>query len=104
MHNTSGLWRGGSTGGPPGSLNRVTDEVGTFCQRLSTDAGYRAAFEERLHAGTLAPQLEAMIWSYAIGKPQQTLEVTSGPSVSLNSLQSDFLTRTTTIRTATRVV
>jgi hypothetical protein len=77
MRNTSGLWRGGSPGRPAGTPNRATREVRAFCQRLVSDPEYRANFEQRCRAGTLAPALEQMVWAYAVGKPQQSLEVTS---------------------------
>ena len=77
MPNTSGLWRGGSPGRPSGARNRVTREAHAFCERLVADPEYRTNFEARWRGGTLPPALEMMVWSYAIGKPQQSLEVTS---------------------------
>ena len=77
MPNTSGLWRGGSKGWPSGAQNHVTREAHAFCQRLVSDPEYRSNFEARWRSGTLPPALEMMVWAYAIGKPPQSLEVTS---------------------------
>ena len=73
----SGLWRGGSPGRPPGVPNKATGEVPAFCQRLLADLEYRAEFEQRWRSGTLAPALEQMVWAYAVGKPQQSIEVSN---------------------------
>jgi hypothetical protein len=77
MPNTSGLWRGRSGGRPPGTPNRATLEVRSFCRRLVTDVEYRASFEKRLRAGELPPALEQLVWFYAYGKPAQSLAVTN---------------------------
>jgi hypothetical protein len=82
VRNTSGLWRGGSPGRPPGVPNRANREVRGFCQRLVADPEYRKSLETRLCAGTLPPQLEALIWKYAFGKPPQAMDITAhGPSL-----------------------
>jgi hypothetical protein len=57
--------------------NRATREVRAFCQRLVADPEYRAGLERRLRSGELAPQIEALIWSYAFGRPPQSIDVTS---------------------------
>lgn len=63
---------GGRTKGTP---NKTTTELGQACRRLVEDRAYRAAFKLRLHAGELAPPLEAMVWHYAYGKPLERHEV-----------------------------
>ena len=81
MRDTSGLRRGGP-GRPPGTPNKATKEVRAFCQRLVADPEYRAALERRWREGSLPPAVEAMVWSYAVGKPPQSLDVTRhGPSL-----------------------
>jgi hypothetical protein len=47
------------------------------CQRLIQDETYRVNLEQRWRAGTLPPAIEVMLWSYAIGRPQQSIELTS---------------------------
>ena len=80
--NTSGLWRGNSPGRPAGTPNKASREVRAFCQRLLADADYRASLERRWRDGSLPPALEQMIWAYAIGRPPQSVDVTSrGPSL-----------------------
>ena len=57
-------------------------EVRAFCQRLLADPDYRANLERRWRKGSLPPALEQMVWAYAIGRPPQSLDVTSrGPSL-----------------------
>ena len=81
MRNVSGLWRGGP-GRRLGVPNRASVEVRAFCQRLVADPEYRVNLEQRWRAGELPPALEAMIWSYAVGKPPQALDVAlRGPSL-----------------------
>ena len=83
--NTSGLWRGGSPGRPAGTPNKASREVRAFCQRLLADPDYRANLERRWRKGSLPPALEQMVWAYAIGRPPQSVDVTSR-GVSMASL------------------
>jgi hypothetical protein len=99
MRNTSGLWRGGSTGRPAGTPNRATVEVRTFCQRLVIDTEYRANFEQRWRSGTLPPALEQMVWAYAVGKPQQSFEVISRGASLAELIAGRFPARKTMTRT-----
>lgn len=36
---------------------------------------YRSNFRKRLEAGILPPNVEAMLWHYAYGKPTESIEV-----------------------------
>lgn len=64
-------------GRPPGTPNKVTREVKDLCNALIDDLEYQKKFKARFIAGELAPQLEAMVWYYAKGKPKETLQVES---------------------------
>ncbi len=71
--NTFGLKRGGSPGRPKGMANKVTIEVRELAQRIVMDPAYQRSLHRRLLAGT-APQLEALLWQYAFGKPRDKIE------------------------------
>jgi hypothetical protein len=77
----SGLRRGGP-GRPRGVPNKATSAVRDLCQRLVTDPDYQAKLELAWRARELPPQLEAMIWHYAYGRPSASIETTDrGPSL-----------------------
>ncbi len=58
-----------------GTPNKTTTEVAKCCRDLVANKAYREKFKARLEAGELAPQLEAMAWHYAYGKPVEHHEV-----------------------------
>jgi hypothetical protein len=51
----------------------VTVEVRALAQRIVTNPAYQRRLHRRLLAGT-APQLEALLWQYAFGKPREHTE------------------------------
>lgn len=66
----------GSTPGPgrpKGVPTKATVEVRALCQRIVNDPAYQAALKKRLESGDIAPQIEALVWFYAYGKPQEAL-------------------------------
>lgn len=65
----------GGPGRPAGVPNKATQEVKALCQRLVEDPVYQAGFVVRLNDGKLAPQLEALVWHYAYGKPKESVDV-----------------------------
>lgn len=67
-------WPKGTSGNPRGKRrgpNHVTLEVKALARQLLEDETYRRAFVAALHARTLAPALEAMLWAYAYGRPTE---------------------------------
>ena len=55
------------------------------------DPAYLRRFKARLHQGTLAPGLEAMVWHYAHGKPTESVDVGhSGLSELARALREDL--------------
>jgi len=64
----------------PPSHGKVTRRVSPktiqrICAQMISNPYYLEEFERRLIAGLLKPQLEAMIWHYAGGKPKTQVEV-----------------------------
>ena len=51
--------------------NRATVEARKLCLGLVTSRAYRKEFKQRLLAGTLPANVEAMVWAYAFGKPTE---------------------------------
>ena len=69
---------GNPDGRKPGVPNKVTVEAREAASEIVDNPAYRAKLVERALAGKLPPQIEAMLWAYAKGKPKETLEL-SGP-------------------------
>src|SRR5262245_50961622 len=74
--NTTGLKRTAGPGRPKGALNKVTREVRQICTSLVDNPTYQARLQQRLLSGKLSPAVEVMLWSYAYGKPKESIEVT----------------------------
>lgn len=72
--NTSGLKRGGSKGRPKGTPNKATREAREFCAGIVCDPEYQRRIKARALAGKLSPQMEALLWHYAHGKPTQLVQ------------------------------
>lgn len=77
---------GNPLGRPKGLPNRVTQDGRKYALRLITSAKYRAKLREQLEAGILAPQLQQMLWSYAFGKPKETIEWQGDALITLQQL------------------
>lgn len=68
--------KGRKTGGrQKGTPNKYNADIGAVCRSLVNDEAYRTYFAHRLMVGQLPPQLEAMAWHYAYGKPPETLNL-----------------------------
>lgn len=59
----------------PGTRNKIPREVRKLCLELLEDAKYKATFLESWQERKVSPQIEAMIWAYAHGKPKETIEL-----------------------------
>lgn len=67
---------GRKTGGrAKGTPNKSTTDVAVVARKLVEDQDYRTLFKARLHAGTVPPGVESMLWHYAYGKPAEHLQV-----------------------------
>ncbi len=64
----------GNAGRPRGAKNKRGSVAELTCRALVDNPAYRKDFAKRLHAGQLAPALEAMVWYYAHGKPAESIE------------------------------
>jgi hypothetical protein len=72
--NTRGLRRGG--GRPKGKPNKVTIEVRAVAEALVDDPVYRKKLQHDMRTRKVAPQIEALLWYYAKGKPKELVELT----------------------------
>ena len=62
----------GRTGGRrKGTSNKVTAEARAVCAAIVDDPTYRKTLVARAKAGELSPAIEAMLWHYAYGKPEE---------------------------------
>lgn len=69
-------------GRPKGSRNKVSKEAQALCRRLIANPQYRKKFKEDWGKRAVPPQIEAMVWAYAHGKPvdQVNLNTVDGES------------------------
>lgn len=58
-----------------GSKNVVSNEARAFALEIVRSEEYRASLMSRVRTGTLPPNIEAMLWAYAYGKPMDRLQV-----------------------------
>lgn len=56
-------------GRQPGTPNKRTTHAALIAKQLVEDPDYLGSLRERLVAGTLAPQVEALLLQYAYGRP-----------------------------------
>lgn len=62
---------GGRQAGTP---NKVTQEVQAVAREIVENADYRRNLMIAAIERTLSPAMEALLWSYAYGKPKETVE------------------------------
>jgi hypothetical protein len=63
-----------------GTPNKVPQEVKNLLQSVLEDPEYQSSLRERMIAGR-APQLEALAFHYAVGKPRETVKVEDDSSL-----------------------
>lgn len=85
MRDTSGLWRGGSPGRPPGVPNRATRRMREFLQGVLREAfedeRFRAALVKEIQALTIDARVLQLLFAYSYGKPPASIDLrTNGPS------------------------
>lgn len=75
-----------------GSKNSNTPEARAFALEIVRSPEYRKSLMDRVRAGTLASNIEAMLWAYAYGKPADKLEVKHiNPTAQLAEMSVDEL-------------
>jgi hypothetical protein len=62
-------------GRPKGSPNKVTAEAHAFARQIVDDPEYRENLFAAARKRKLHPRIEEMLWSYAYGKPKDTIEL-----------------------------
>ena len=67
----------------------MTAEARAICAAILDDPTCRTPLTVRARAGTLAPAVEAMLWHYAFGKPEESLDVNVGPAGDLRELRTE---------------
>jgi hypothetical protein len=80
-------------GRPPGSKN-IQSEARTFALEILRSPEYRKSLMDRVKAGSLASNIEAMLWAYAYGRPTERMEVTHvNPTAQLAEMSIDELAK-----------
>jgi hypothetical protein len=74
-------WVKGGPGRPPGGRNQSSmakaGDAKRYCDAIINDPQYRANLMNRARAGTLPPQIEALLFYFSFGKPTERVEVTA---------------------------
>jgi hypothetical protein len=65
----------GFGGRPKGSPNRITVEVKALARNLLEDRMYMRTLRRDLRKRKVHPQMEAVLWAYAFGKPVERVEL-----------------------------
>jgi hypothetical protein len=55
--------------------NKITVEARTLASQLVNDAAYQAKLREEFRRRRVHPTIEALIWTYHLGKPTQSIAV-----------------------------
>jgi hypothetical protein len=90
------MWTKPGPGRPKGSINRERaerlDAARTFCESIMNSVEYRDSLRARAVAGTLAPQIESLLFFYCYGKPLEDVNVAlTAPEAELSTMSSEEL-------------
>jgi hypothetical protein len=66
-----------NSGRKKGTPNRITVEVRQLVSELVTDRAYQQKLRSDFRRRKVHPTIEALIWTYHLGKPRQTIDVTA---------------------------
>ena len=66
-----------NSGRKKGTPNRRSVEVKALVSQLVNDVAYQHRFRNDFRNRKLHPSLEALVWTYHLGKPTQTLDLTA---------------------------
>jgi hypothetical protein len=64
-----------------GTPNRISVEVKTLVAQLMTDVAYQHKLRDDFRRRKVHPTIEALIWTYHLGKPRQTIDVMASVDV-----------------------
>lgn len=62
-------------GRPKGATNEVMKDAKEFARHLVNNPKYRDKLRTALESRKLEIQMEVMLWSYAYGKPKETMDI-----------------------------
>ena len=66
-----------NSGRKKGTTNRRSVEVKALVSQLVNDVAYQHKLRADFRRRKVSPAIEALIWSYHLGKPTQTLDLTA---------------------------
>ena len=72
------LLKGGQKGNK--GRQRQDPQIQAVARKLLSDSWYRRSLVNRLRSGTIQPGVEALLYYYAHGKPQETVENKGTPT------------------------
>lgn len=78
-----------------GATPQTRGEAQAFARRLLNSQAYRTSLEDRIKDKKLAPQIEALLWHYAYGKPIEQVQVNVTQGDDLTGLPLDELYKRT---------
>ena len=70
-----------NSGRVKGTPNRISIEVRELVAQLMNDAAYQFKLRADFRRRKLHPTIEALIWSYHLGKPKQIVDLTASVNV-----------------------
>jgi len=68
-------------GRKPGTPNKISVEVKTLVSQLVNDVAYQHRLRHDFRRRKVHPTIEALIWTYHLGKPRQTIDVNANVDI-----------------------
>ena len=66
-----------NSGRANGTPNRISVEVKQLVSQLVNDVGYQHQLRDDFRRRKVHPTIEALIWTYHLGRPRQTIDLTA---------------------------
>jgi hypothetical protein len=74
-----GLAENWGKGRPRGAVNGATKRAREFAELILCSQEYRDSLVRRIRTDSLAPNIEALLYHYAYGKPKERVELSEAP-------------------------